>query len=412
MTNRVVVTGLGVLSPLGNDTATTWQNILAGQSGVGPITRFDASEFPVRIAAEVKNFDATLALEKKEARKLALFIQFAAEASRQAIADAELIVNEDNAHRIGVAIGSGIGGFQDIVDAHDAMKAGGPRKVSPFFIPGAIINMAPGIVAMKHGLKGPNYSVVTACATGAHNLGLAYRAIQNGEADIMVAGGAEMCTTALAISGFAACRALSRNNEGMTEASRPWDMQRDGFVLGEGAGVMVLESLQSAQARGANIIAELTGFGMSGDAYHMTAPEPNGVGFCASMRSAVADAAIDVNEIDYVNAHGTSTMADYIEANAVAEVMGGHMKSVAISSTKSMTGHMLGATGAVEAIFSVLAMRDQVAPPTINCHETDPAVDYDFVPNKAKPMNIRSVLTNSFGFGGSNTTLIFSPLKD
>ena len=406
MGKRVVITGMGVLSPLGLNTDSTWQNIIAGKSGVSQITRFDTTDFPVSIAAEVKDFDSSLALEKKEARKHAEFVQFAVEASRQAVAQANLSLDEEGAFRAGVAIGSGIGGFREIVATHDILNAGGPRKVSPFFIPGAIINMAPGIVSMKHGLKGPNVSAVTACATGAHNIGWAMRMIQAGDADVMVAGGAEMCTTPLTVAGFAAARALSRSDAPPEQVSRPWDMDRDGFVLGEGAGIVVLESLEHAEARGATILGEVAGFGMSGDAYHMTAPDPEASGFVRSMEAAIKDSGLQPTDIQYVNAHGTSTMADYLEASAVAKVFGDHANSIAMSSTKSMTGHMLGATGAAEAIFCALAIRDGIAPPTINLAKQDPACSMNLVANEAQSLPIKACLTNSFGFGGTNTSLI------
>ncbi len=406
MKKRVVITGMGVLSPLGLDTESTWKAILAGKSGVASITRFDTTDFPVTIAAEVKNFDPSLSLDKKESRKHADFVQFCVEASRQAVLQADINLTEDAAYRAGVSIGSGIGGFKEIVATHEVLRKGGPRKVSPFFIPCAIINMAPGLVSMKHGLKGPNFSAVTACATGAHNIGLAMRAIQAGDADLMVAGGTEMCTTPLAVAGFASARAMSRNDRPPEEVSRPWDVDRDGFVLGEGAGIMVLESLEHAQARGATILAEIAGFGMSGDAYHMTAPDPDGVGFVRCMEAAIKDSGLSPAEIQYVNAHGTSTMADYPEANSVAKVFGGYASSLAMSSTKSMTGHMLGATGAIEAIFCALAIRDKIAPPTINLDKQEFDCDIDLLAHEAKEMPITACLTNSFGFGGTNTSLV------
>ena len=409
---RVVITGMGALSPLGNTVADTWDAALAGKSGVAAITRFDPVNIPVKIAAEVKNFDSNLALLPKEARRMATFVQYGAEAARQAILDSGLTIDDSNAHRVGVAVGSGIGGLADIVANHEALKKGGSRKVSPFFIPGVIINMVAGMISIKHGCKGPNVSVVTACATGAHNIGTSYRMIQNGEADAMVAGGAEMATTELGMAGFSAVRALSNRNDEPTLASRPWDQDRDGFVLGEGAGVMVLEEYEHAKARGATIYAEIAGYGMSDDAYHLTAPEPNGEGFLSCMRIAIADSDLSVSDIGYVNAHGTSTpMADPIEAGAIATVFEGHTDDLLVSSTKSMTGHMLGATGAVEAIFGVLAIRNNVAPPTINLENPYEGCNLNLVPKLPQKKEIKAILTNSFGFGGTNTSLVISEVR-
>ncbi len=405
---RVVVTGMGMLSPLGNTVADTWSGILAGRSGVAEITRFDASSMATKIAAEVKEFDSSSAVDAKEARRMDTFVIFAAEAARQAIEDSGIVITEALAPRIGCAIGSGIGGLIQIEKNRDAFVNGGPRKISPFFIPGAIINMAPGIVSMKHNLQGPNISIVTACTTGAHNIGEAARMIAYGDADVMVAGGAEMTTSELGIGGFNAIKALSTRNDAPTKASRPWDKDRDGFVLGEGAGVLILEELEHAKKRGAEIYAELVGFGMSADAYHMTAPEPNAVGTSQSIKNALHDAGINADAVDYVNAHGTSTpAADHLEVLAVKKAFGDHAYQCMVSSTKSMTGHLLGAAGAVEAIFSILAIRDQIAPPTINLDNPSEDCDLDLVPHQARDAKIDVVLSNSFGFGGTNGSLIF-----
>lgn len=405
---RVVITGLGAVTPLGNTVPETWEAILAGRSGVGSITRFDASNLATRIAGEVKDFDPSLALNHKESRKTDVFVQFAAEAARQALQDADLTIDDSNAHRAGVAIGSGIGGLPWIEKNYRALAENGPRKISPFFIPGAIINMASGIVSMKHALKGPNISIVTACTTGLHNIGHAARMIQHNDADIMVAGGSEMATSLLGVGGFAAVRALSRRNDDPQKASRPWDKDRDGFVLSEGAAVVVLEEYECAKKRGAHIYAEVIGFGMSGDAYHMTAPEPNGEGFCAAMENTIKDAGIALENIDYINAHGTSTQAaDHIEVLAIKKTLGDHAYKIPVSSTKSMTGHLLGAAGSIETIFSILAMRDHVAPPTINLDNPDTDCDLDFVPHQAQERKIDIVLSNSFGFGGTNGSILF-----
>lgn len=405
---RVVVTGLGAVTPLGNNVKETWDAVLNGRSGVGYITHFDASQLPTKIAAEVKNFDPSLSLDVKEIRKTDIFIQFAAEAARQSIIDSGIVVNDENATRIGVAIGSGIGGLPSIERNHSAMLEGGPRKISPFFIPGAIVNMASGIVSMKHGLKGPNISIVTACTTGVHNIGHAARMIAHGDADVMVAGGSEMATSLLGVGGFASARALSRRNDEPEKASRPWDKDRDGFVLGEGAAVVVVEEYEHAKKRNAKIYAELVGFGMSSDAYHMTAPDPEGTGFTMTMKNTLADAGVTPDQIDYINAHGTSTpAADGVEALAIKKAFGDHAYKLMVSSTKSMTGHMLGAAGSVEAIFSILALRDGVVPPTINLDNPDEGCDLDFVPHTARQVKINLALSNSFGFGGTNGSLLF-----
>lgn len=405
---RVVVTGIGMLSPLGNNVADTWSAILAGKSGVAPITRFDASVFPTQFAAEVKNFDPTLSVDTKEARRLDTFVLFAAEAARQAMLDSGLTVTDETASRAGCAIGSGIGGLWHIEKNRDAFVEGGVRKLSPFFIIGSIVNMAPGLVSMKHNLQGPNISIVTACTTGAHNIGAAARIIAYGDADVMVAGGAEMVTTELGVGGFNVIKALSTRNDAPTKASRPWDRNRDGFVLGEGAGVLILEELEHAKKRDAHIYAELAGFGMSADAYHTTSPEPNARGTSQAIINALHDAKIPATDVQYVNAHGTSTQAaDHLEILALKKAFGDHAYHCMMSSTKSMTGHLLGAAGAVEAIFSILAIRDQIAPPTINLDNPDEGCDIDLVPHTARPTKIDCVLSNSFGFGGTNGSLIF-----
>ncbi|OGO95647.1 MAG: beta-ketoacyl-[acyl-carrier-protein] synthase II [Coxiella sp. RIFCSPHIGHO2_12_FULL_44_14] len=410
---RVVITGLGAVTPLGNTVSETWQAIVAGKSGVTRITRFDASHLSTQISAEVKQFNPELALEVKEIRKTDVFVQFAVEAARQAIKESDVKIDESNEYRAGVAIGSGIGGLPWIERNYNALLQGGPRKISPFFIPGAIINMAAGMVSMKFALKGPNISIVTACTTGLHNIGHAARIIAHDDADIMVAGGTEMATSLLGIGGFAAARALSKRNDEPEKASRPWDRDRDGFVLGEGAAIVLLEAYEHAKKRGAHIYGELIGFGMSSDAYHMTAPDPQGEGFMMAMKHALRDAQIAPDQVDYINAHGTSTsLADRLEALAIKKAFGAHAKQLAVSSTKSMTGHMLGAAGSVEVIFSLLAMRDQVAPPTINLDHPDEDCDLDFVPHQARDMKIDIVLSNSFGFGGTNGSLLFKKVEN
>jgi len=405
---RVVVTGMGIVSPVGNTIEAAWKAISHGKSGIAPITSFDPSQLPTKIAAQIKDFNPALSLTDKEVRRTDYFVQYAVEAARQAVLDAGLEITESLSPRAGVAIGSGIGGLPGIEEACMALKNGGPRKVSPFFIPGCIINMAAGLVSMKHRLMGPNISIVTACTTGAHNIGHAARMIIHGDADVMLAGGAEMSTSALGVSGFNAIKALSTRNDEPEKASRPWDKGRDGFVLGEGAGVLVLEELEFALKRDATIYAELAGFGMSADAYHMTAPCPDGAGFSLSMANALADAGLNPDNVDYINAHGTSTMADIIEAQAVKTTFGAHAYQLAVSSTKSMTGHLLGASGAVEAIIAVLAIRHQLAPPTINLDNPDEGCDLNFVAHTAQERKIQVVLSNSFGFGGTNGSLVFS----
>ncbi|NHO65240.1 beta-ketoacyl-ACP synthase II [Aestuariicella hydrocarbonica] len=408
---RVVVTGLGMVTPLGNDVASTWKGILEGRSGATPIQAFDVSAFTTRFSAPVKDFTVEPYLPVKDARKMDPFIQYGMVAGIQAFEDSGLEITEENACRIGAAIGAGIGGIGSIEDGTHIIDTKGPRRISPFFVPGAIINMISGNLSIKYGLKGPNISVVTACTTGTHNIGLAARMIQYGEADAMVAGGAEMACTPVGLGGFAAARALSTRNEDPQAASRPWDKDRDGFVLGDGAGVVVLEEYEMAKARGAKIYAELIGFGMSGDAYHMTSPPENGEGAAQSMQNAINDAKIDVADINYINAHGTSTPAgDVAECKAVKTVMGSSAGEVAVSSTKSMIGHLLGAAGSVEAIFSILSIRDQVAPPTINLDNPDEGCDLNFVPHIAQERKIEAALSNSFGFGGTNGSLLFRKL--
>jgi 3-oxoacyl-[acyl-carrier-protein] synthase II len=405
---RVVVTGLGMLSPLGNDVDSTWSNILAGVSGIGPITSFDASEYTTRFAGEVKDFNVELYIPKKETKKMDKFIQFGIAAGKQALAHSGLVVTDENADRIGVAVGSGIGGLGLIEENHSRLLESGPRKISPFFVPATITNMISGFLSIMEGLKGPNLNVVTACTTGVHNIGIAARTIAYGDADAMLAGGAESTVCGLGVGGFAAARALSTRNDSPTTASRPWDKDRDGFVMGEGAGVIMLEEYEFAKQRGATIYAELVGFGMSGDAYHMTSPPENGEGAAAAMRNAIKDANIEPQVIAYINAHGTSTPAgDIAEVAAVKSVFTDHAKTVLVSSTKSMTGHLLGAAGAIEAIFTILALKDQIAPPTINLDNPGEGCDLDFVANKARKISMEYALCNSFGFGGTNGSLLF-----
>ncbi|MGM0915200.1 MAG: beta-ketoacyl-ACP synthase II [Pseudomonadota bacterium] len=406
---RVVVTGLGLVTPVGNSVEESWRNIVAGNSGIAPIEHFDVSGFNTRFGGSVKDFDISPYLNPKEARKMDLFIQYGVAAGAQAIQDAGIECTEENADRIGVAIGSGIGGLPMIEHNHSALLKSGPRRISPFFVPGSIINMISGNLAIQHGFRGPNIAITTACTTGTHNIGYSARTIAYGDADVMVCGGAEMATTPLGLGGFSAARALSTRNDDPQAASRPWDRDRDGFVLSDGAGVLVLEEYEHAKARGATIYAEMAGFGMSDDAYHMTAPPEDGSGAALSMANAVRDARLDPSSIDYINAHGTSTPAgDLAESRAVQRVMGESAKSVAVSSTKSMIGHLLGAAGAVEAVFSILAIRDQVAPPTINLDNPQEGCELDYVPYTAREMKIDVALSNSFGFGGTNGTLVFT----
>ena len=405
---RVVITGLGIVSPVGNTIAEAWTNILAGKSGITSITRFDASAFASQIAGEVKGFDVTQYISAKEARRMDVFIHYGLAAAVDAIKDSGIEVTPENAERIGVNIGSGIGGLPMIEDTHNTYLEGGPRKISPFFIPGTIINMISGNLSILYGFKGPNLAIVTACTTATHCIGDSARLIEYGDADVMIAGGAESTVTPLAVGGFASARALSTRNDDPAAASRPWDTGRDGFVLGEGAGILVLEEYEHAKARGAKIYAELAGFGMSADAHHITAPCEDGEGAARCMRNALRNAGMTTDDVNYINAHGTSTPAgDKAETQAVKACFGERAKQVAVSSTKSMTGHLLGAAGGVEAVFSALAVRDQIAPPTINLVDPDPECDLDYVPNQARKMKIDVALSNSFGFGGTNGTLVF-----
>lgn len=406
---RVAITGLGIVSPVGNTVDEAWGNVVAGRSGITRITRFDASAFASQIAGEVKGFDVTKYLPPKEARRMDLFIHYGMAAAIQAIQDAEIQVTEENAERIGVNIGSGIGGLPLIESTHTEMLASGPRKISPFFIPAAIINMVAGNLSIMYGFKGPNLAMVTACTTATHCIGNSTRLIEYGDVDVMIAGGSESTVCPLGIGGFAAARALSTRNDDPAGASRPWDKERDGFVLGEGAGVLVLEEMEHAKARGARIYAELSGFGMSADAHHMTAPCEDGEGAARCMLNAMRNARVGPQDVDYINAHGTSTpLGDIAETVAIKRALGEEAKRVAVSSTKSMTGHLLGAAGGVEAVFSALAVYHQIAPPTINLHQVDPECDLDYVPNMARETRIRVALSNSFGFGGTNGTLVFS----
>ncbi len=404
---RVVVTGLGLVSPVGNSVTEAWGNLIAGKSGVGPITRFDASALSARIAGEVKGFDVSAYLSAKEARRMDTFIHFGMAAGIQAFRDSGLEVSAENADRIGVNIGSGIGGLPMIEDTHNDYLAGGPRKISPFFIPGTIINMISGNLSIMLGLKGPNIAVVTACTTGLHAIGLSARMIEYGDADVMVCGGSEATTGPLAVGGFASAKALSTRNDDPATASRPWDKDRDGFVLGEGSGVMVLEEYEHAKARGARIYAELAGFGMSGDAFHMTAPDTDGPR--RSMANALKNAGVNPDEVQYVNAHGTSTpLGDKNETEAIKLAFGvDTAKKLVVNSTKSMTGHLLGGAGGLESVVTVLAVHHQISPPTINIFNQDPECDLDYCANTARPMKIDVALKNNFGFGGTNGSLVF-----
>ena len=409
--NKVVVTGLGAVTPLGLDVATSWQGICAGASGAANIDQFDASAFTTRFSASVKSFSVEGYLEPRDARRMDPFIQYGMVAGIQAFRDSGFEVTDQNAHRVGCAIGSGIGGIGSIEDTAMLVEQKGPKRVSPFFVPGAIINMIAGNLSILYNLQGPNLAVVTACTTGTHNIGFGARLIAAGDVDAMLVGGAEMATTPVGIGGFAAARALSTRNDDPESASRPWDADRDGFVLGDGAGILLLESFDSAKARGAHIYCELTGFGMSGDAYHMTSPPEDGRGAAAAMQQALNDAELEPADIGYVNAHGTSTAAgDLAETLAIKAVFGDHASELAVSSTKSMIGHLLGAAGSVEAILTILALRDGVAPPTINLDNPSPGCDLNYVPHHAQERVMRHALSNSFGFGGTNGSLIFSQL--
>lgn len=405
MKRRVVITGMGCVSPLGNNVADTWNALVAGKSGIGPLTVFDASEFPVRFAGEVRGLNFEDYMDKKEIKKFDKFSLFGVAATREAMLSAGL--TDFDHERAGCAIGAGIGGFKSIEDMQEIYLKGGHRRVSPFFIPSAIINMASGIISIEYGLKGPNLSFVTACATGTHSLGMAFRTIAYGDADVMVAGGCEAAITPLAVAGFANMKALSRRNDEPERASRPFDMERDGFVMGEGGAVLVLESLDHAKARGAKILGEVVGFGMSGDAYHITLPANDGNGARRCMQAAINDAGINASDIGYINAHGTSTPAgDKLESRAIREVFGEHAKSVKVSSTKSMMGHLLGAAGAIEAMITMLSINASIIPPTINIDNQDPDCDLDYTPNKAANLEYTYGLSNSFGFGGTNASII------
>ncbi len=406
---RVVVTGLGLVSPVGNDVATAWDAILAGRSGIAPVTRFDTTSFPTHFGGEIRNLELEPYISAKDARRMDAFMQYGVVAGIQAMRDSGLVVTESNSDRIGVLMGSGMGGLESIEEAYDRyMETHSPKKVSPFFIPGSIINLVSGHLSMAFNVTGPNLAVATACTTSTHSLGLAMRLIQYGEADALIAGGSEMATCVTGMSGFSQAKALSQRNDDPTAASRPWDKDRDGFVMGDGAGAMLLEEYEQAKARGAKIYAELVGFGMSGDAYHVTSPPEDGEGARKAMAKALIDAALSPDQVQYVNAHATSTpLGDRAETTAIRRAFGTAADRIAVSSTKSMTGHLLGAAGAVEAIFSVLALRDQVAPPTINLHEPGEGCDLDYVPNEARRMRLEYTLSNSFGFGGTNGSLIF-----
>ncbi|HSO37957.1 MAG TPA: beta-ketoacyl-ACP synthase II [Labilithrix sp.] len=408
---RVVVTGLGIISPVGNDIAAAWDSILNARSGIARVTRFDASALPAQIAGEVKDFDVTKHLSGKEARRYDTFIHYGIVATMEAIRDAGLEGYAGDKERVGVCIGSGIGGLPMIEETQRAYLDGGPRKISPFFVPASIINMISGLVSIQYGYQGPNLAMVSACSTANHSIGEAGRIIEYGDADVMIAGGAESTVSPLGMGGFCSARALSTRNDDPEAASRPWDLERDGFVLGEGAGVLVLEEYEHARARGARIYCELAGYGMSADAHHITAPPEDGRGAARSMTNALRNGRLDATDVDYINAHGTSTpLGDVAECVAVRRAFGAHADRLAVSSTKSMTGHLLGAAGGIEAVFTVLALRDQVAPPTANLFNRDPKCDLDFVPLVARPMRIAAALSNSFGFGGTNATLAFRTL--
>ena len=408
---RVVITGLGIVCPVGNTIAEAWSNILNGNSGIDTLENIDTEDQTVTFGGSVKNFNVYEYLSPKEAKKMDIFIHYGMAAGIQAIEDSGIEITETNAERIGVAIGAGIGGLTTIEKTADLFREKGPKRISPFFVPSSIINMVSGNLSIKYGLKGPNFAIVTACTTGTHNIGDASRIIEYGDADVMIAGGTEMSTTNCGLGGFAAARALSTRNDDPQTASRPWDIDRDGFVLGDGAGVMVLEEYDHAKKRGANIYAELSGYGMSSDAYHMTLPSEGGEGAARCMKNAINNAGINSNEVDYINAHGTSTPSgDIAETDAVKLALGSHSKKMVMSSTKSMTGHLLGAAGGVEAIFSTLSIKDQVAPPTINIFNQDPQCDLDYAANEAKEISINNAISNSFGFGGTNGSIVISKL--
>ncbi len=409
---RVVVTGLGILSPSGNDIKSAWANLCEGRSGIGPIAQFDATAFATHFAGEVRDFEITDYISRKEARKMDPFIHYGLAASLDALRDSGIEIDERNATRVGVSVAAGIGGIATIEKTRDQFNRGGARKISPFFVPSTIINMISGHLSIITGARGPNLALVTACTTATHNIGLSARLIAYGDADVMVAGGAEHAIAELSLGGFNAARALSTRNDDPQRASRPWDRDRDGFVLSDGAGVLVLEEYQHAQDRGAEIYAELVGFGMSGDAYHMTSPPEGGVGAAQCMSAAIEDASVNPDDIDYINAHGTSTLVgDAAETQAVKSVFGDHASSLVMSSTKSMTGHLLGAAGGVEAIFSTLSLRDQVIPPTINLENPSDGCDLDYAPGCARDAKLDYVLSNSFGFGGTNGSLVFKKME-
>jgi 3-oxoacyl-[acyl-carrier-protein] synthase II len=401
------VTGVGLLTALGLDTVESWRNLLAGKSGVAPITHFDTTGFAVTIAAEVKGFDPLQFIEKKELKKMGLFIQFALAASQQSLTQSGLQITPDNAERVGVHIGSGIGGFDVIEREHTALLEGGPRRISPFFIPASIVNLAAGHISIRHGAKGPNSATCTACSSSAHAVGDSFKLIQRSAADVMICGGTEAAITPMGVGGFAAMRALSTRNNEPERASRPFDKERDGFVIGEGSGILILEELDFALQRGAQILAEIVGYGMSGDAFHITQPEETADGAVRAMRSTLADAAIRPEQVNYINAHGTSTpYNDRLETLAIKKVFGEHARTLAVSSTKSMTGHLLGGAGGVEAGITALVLRDQMLPPTINLENPDPDCDLDYVPNQARKADVEYALSNSFGFGGTNAALL------
>lgn len=406
---RVVITGVGAISPLGLNLADSWSNALKGQSGIANITKFDATNFDVKFAGEVKNFNADIFIEKKEQKKMDLFIQYAIATTKMAMDQSGLKITEENADRVGVFIGSGMGGLPFIEEQHSKLIEKGPSRVSPFFIPSVISNLAPGWVTILTGAKGPNFTLTSACATGVHSIGEAYNYVRFGLADVIIAGGSESTVSPMAIAGFSNMRALSTRNDNPTEASRPWDKDRDGFVLGEGAATFIVESLENAQKRGAKILCEISGYGASSDAYHITSPDPEGRGFVTAMNGALKDSGLKPTDIQYVNAHGTSTpMGDPLETLAVKKVMGDHANKVWISSTKSMTGHLLGAAGAIESAFCIMSLVDQIVAPTINLKSASPDCDLDYVPNKARDGKLSHVMNNSFGFGGTNSCLIFS----
>jgi 3-oxoacyl-[acyl-carrier-protein] synthase II len=406
---RVVITGLGIVSPVGNTVNDAWNNILAGKSGITNITTIDTTDQAVKFGGTIKGFDVSDYISPKDAKKMDTFIHYGMAAGIQAIEDSGIEANEENADRIGVAIGAGVGGLGTIEATADLYREKGPRRISPFFVPSSIINMISGNLSIKYGFKGPNFAIVTACTTGTHNIGDAARIIEYGDADVMIAGGAEMSTTNCGLGGFASARALSTRNDSPETASRPWDVDRDGFVLGDGAGIVVLEEYEHAKKRGAKIYAEVSGYGMSGDAYHMTLPSEGGEGAARCMTNAIRNAGINSEQIDYINAHGTSTPAgDKAETDAAKSALGQHAYNVAMSSTKSMTGHLLGAAGGIEAIFTTLAVKDQVAPPTINIFNQDPLCDLDYVANEARDMKIDHAISNSFGFGGTNGSILIS----